>query len=178
MGVTIRFIEEPGPNRVLAWLRAHPAEPEEVLTERSTVFHFRACGPLLYDSRGHIDTALSPVATLFPPRVRRAALWTAGEVHFLPTQMRRKFPALHRTAADLAKWLSSFHCVFAPGASSEFAYYLEGSLRNEDSPIYALPSGLDALNDGRYFVSEGESDGRLDGLCQQLRLRGVECADV
>jgi hypothetical protein len=178
MGVTMRFIEEPGADCVLAWLRAHPAKPEQVLTERSTVLYFRAFGPLVHDARGHIDPALSPVATLFSPRVRRAALWTVGEVHFLPTQMRRKFPALHRTAADLAKWLSCFQCVFALGEPSEFSYYLEGSVRNADSPIYALPSGLDALGDGRYFVSEGESDGRVDALCQQLRLSGVECADV
>lgn len=178
MGITIRFIEEPDANSVLAWLRARPQKPEEVPTERSTVLYFRDFGPLVYDAGGRIDTARSPVATLFPPRVRRGALWTVGEAHFLPAQLRRSFPGLHRTAADLAKWLASFQCVFAPSEPSQFAYFLEGSVRNEDSRIYALPSGLDALNAGRYFVSEGDSKDRVEALCGQLRLRGVECADV
>jgi hypothetical protein len=178
MGVTIRFIEEPGPNAVLEWFRAQPEKPEEVATDRSTVLYFRGLGPLVYDATGRINSALSPVATLYAPRARRGTLWTVGEVHFLPTPLRRRFPALHRTAANLAKWLSSFQCVFARGEPCEFAYFLEGSVRNGDAPIYALPSGLDALQAGRYFVSEGESEARVGDLCRQLRLRGLECADV
>jgi hypothetical protein len=178
VGVTIRFIEQPGADSVLAWLRSRPEKPEEVSTERSTVLYFREFGPLVYDAAGRVAAAASPVATVFSPRVRRGALWTVGEAHFLPMQLRRKFPGLHRIAADLAKWLSTFECVFALGEPSEFSYFLEGSVRNVDSSIYGLPSGLDALNGGRYFVSEGETDGRLEALCRQLRLRGVECADV
>jgi hypothetical protein len=178
MGVTIRFIDVPGANSVLAWLRARPEKPEEVATDRSTVLYYRAFGPLTYDAEGTIDTTASPVATLFFPRPCRGALWTVGEIHFLASNMRRTFPGLNRTATELRRWLSSFQCVFEPGQPTQFAYYLEGSTRNADSPIYALPGGLDALNGGQYFVSDSESDGRIEALCGQLRLRGVECADV
>ncbi len=178
MGVTIRFLEEPGANSVLAWFRALPEPPDEIPTERSTVLYFRGVGPLVYDEGGGIDSSLSPIATLFSPRVRRGTLWTVGEAHFLPAQLRRRFPSMHRTAADLAKWLSSFEVVFRPGEPSEYAYYLEGSVRNNDTPIYAFPSGVDALSGGRYFIAEGESEGRVDSLCRQLRLRGVGCTDV
>lgn len=176
MGITNRFIEEPGVDSVLAWFRALPERPEELPADCYTVLYFRSCGPLIHGEEGHIDPRRSPVVTLFAPRVRRGVLWTVGEAHFLPTQLRRSFPALHRTAADLAKWLSSFGAVFRSGEACEFAYYLEGSVRNGDSPIYALPSGLEALKSGRYFVADGESDGCVDSLCRQLRLRGVECA--
>ncbi len=178
MGVTVRFLEEPGSNSVLEWFRDLPEKPEEVPTQRSTVLYFRGLGPLVYGGEGRIDPEASPIATVFSARVVRGALWTVGEVHFLPAQLRRRFPDLHRTATKLTRWLSSFECVFARGASCEYAYYLEGSVRNWDSSIYALPSGLDALKSGRYFVSEDESDARVDALCKQLRLRGVECADV
>jgi hypothetical protein len=178
VGVTIRFLEEPDANSVLEWFRDLPEKPDEVPAQRSTVLYFHGFGPLVYDAAGRIDTAASPVATLFAPRLRRNALWTVGEVHFLPAQLRRRFPGLHRVAGNLTAWLSSFDCVFARSSPCEYSHFLEGSVRNEDSSIFALPSGVDALTTGRYFVSENDGEERVEVLCKQLRLRGVECADV
>ena len=52
---------------------------------------------------------------------------------------------------------------------------LEGSVRNYDPPVFALPSGLDALNSGRYFVDHRDNAYVLDKLCKALRLRGIQC---
>lgn len=62
-----------------------------------------------------------------------------------------------------------------PGSANEFDYYLEGSIRNYDPPLYAFPSGLAALTQGQYFVSDDDEAPRLESICKALRLRGIDC---
>jgi len=180
MGTTYRYLASPTePSEVLAWFRSLPNAPTEVEAERGTVFYFRECGPLMYEPGGRIDSTASPVATIFHPRIRRSALWTAGEVHFLATQHRQRYPALHRTSKAFSNWLAGHRCVHSQEkADDQFAYYLEGSIRNYDSPVFALTSGLSALEAQRYFVAEDDTESRLEIICRYLRLRGVECSDA
>jgi hypothetical protein len=117
------------------------------------------------------------VATVFLPRETRGVLWTVGEVHFLATPLRKLFPRLHKISTDFSRWLGTHECIYpnrSPGNAYE--YYMEGSVRNSDAPVFAFDSGLDALRSGRYFVSDNDNDFVLDKLCRALRLRGVECA--
>jgi hypothetical protein len=177
MGTTYRFIERPGlPSQVIEWFRSCKQPTEEVPTNRGHAFHFTACGGLSRDGEGAIDPKNSPVVTVFLPRVIRGALWTVGEVHFLATPLRERFPVLHKVNAQFAKWLLQSECVFSnkPGGASKWNYYLEGSTRNFDPPIYGLPSGLSALQDGRYFVGDDDPPIVIEKLCSALRLRGVE----
>jgi len=180
MGTTYRYLASPTePSEVLAWFRSLPHAPTEVETDRSTVLYFRECGPLLYEPGGRIDSKASPVATIFHPRVRRGALWTVGEVHFLATPLRQRYPALHKASKALSNWLAGNRCVHSQEqADDQFTYYLEGSVRNYDSPVFALASGLSALEAQRYFVAEDDTESRLETICRHLRLRGVECSDA
>lgn len=179
MGTTYRFIEAPGEGSdVLAWFRALPDSPSELVSEAGHLFHFRTMGPIAMEHGAPVSDR-SPLVNVFVPRVRRGVLWTAGEVHFLATPL-RSFPALQRISFAFKRWLSRLECIYegpSPRPESEWAYFLEGSLRNHDSPIYALPSGMEALRAGRYFVSDDETDGQLDALCAALRLRGLTPLD-
>ena len=56
------------------------------------------------------------------------------------------------------------------------AHFLEGSVQNIARQIFALPSGLEALNEGQFFVANSDNEVVLDGLCKTLRLRGIKCA--
>jgi hypothetical protein len=56
----------------------------------------------------------------------------------------------------------------------EWNYYLEGSIQNFDSDIFALPNAMDALRHGTYFVSRCDTNGRIDQIVRQLSHRGVE----
>ena len=177
MGTTYRFIEAPiGMSEVLEWFRSLPAPPNEMPTERGCALHFPESGPLVYAAGGLIDAKASPVASVFVPRVRRGVLWTVGEVHFLATPLRERFPSLHRLSNAFSKWLSAHECIYSnKRASNPFSYWLEGSVRNHDSDVFALESGLGALKDGRYFVADDDTEFRLDAVCSSLRLRGVAC---
>jgi hypothetical protein len=53
-------------------------------------------------------------------------------------------------------------------------YFLEGSARNWDPDIFALPTGMTALQSGSYFVAASDNEERLDLVCRILQLRGVE----
>lgn len=179
MGLTYRFIADPSlPVPVLAWLRALPDPPEEIPTERGIVLHFSTCGKLSHAPDGKIIGDESPVATLFVPRVERGVLWTVGELHFLASRMRDRFPELAKISAGFAKWLKTQPCVFSNEANqNEFSYYLEGSIRNYDPPIYAFDTGLTALSAGQYFVGDSDNEYVTGVLCRALRLRGVNCTD-
>ena len=109
MGITYRFISDPSElSEVVGWFRSLPVPPTEVSTERGVTLYFRESGPLEYDAKGAINPKASPVATIFLPRVRRGALWTVGEVHFLSTPLRQRFPALHKVSSAFSKWLAGF----------------------------------------------------------------------
>ena len=178
MGTSYRFIVDPAePSPVLEWFRAATPSPTEMRTPNSTVFHFKDLGPVVSMPDGTPDKINSPVVTVFSPTVKRGVLWTVGEVHFLPTPLKVKFPKLDSVSRAFAKWLKERPCVFSnkPGSVNEFDYYLEGSIRNYDPPLYAFPSGVAALTQGQYFVSDDETAPRLESICKALRLRGIDC---
>lgn len=178
MGTTYRFIAAPAePSPILAWFRALDPAPAEIPTARAMVLYFPHMGPLAYRADGQIDAARSPVVTVFSPQVKRGVLWTVGEVHFLASPLRSLFPELHRVGRDFARWLGGQDCVFSiKSGPHEFDYYLEGSVRNYDSPVHAFPAAREALAQGQYFVGDDDNGARLDQLCRALRLRGLDCS--
>jgi hypothetical protein len=180
MGTTYRYIEKPkSPSEVLEWFRALPQPPVEHPTPHGLVLYFRDMGPLVDDAKGAIDASKCPVVNLFVPKAKRGVLWTVGEVHFLATPLRQLFPDLHKISSKFSRWLSAKECVFTKtSVRNPFDYYLEGSVRNFNRPIFAFESGLAAIRGGRYFVADGDNDSRLDTICKFLSLRGVECAEA
>jgi len=176
MGVTYRFIADPSePSEVLSWFRDLKIAPELVEKVHGVLLYFRESGPLQMQSHGTVDFKRSPVVSVVLPRVQRGVLWTVGEVHFLATPLREQFPALHKISSAFATWLASYECVFTSKGASPYAYYLEGSVMNFDPPVFAFPSGIRALRAERYFISDDDTEYKLDQLCKNLRLRGVEC---
>jgi hypothetical protein len=176
MGTTYRFLALGSDlEMVYGWFAALPNPPKLIPVPGGQYLHFDSLGGL-QPPTGPIDPKRSPIASLFVPEKIRSALWTAGELHFLATPLRETFPELHAISKRFAKWLREFECVFAGrGKEGEYDYYLEGSLRNFDAPIFALPEAFAALQDGQYFVSHGSTPDSVDCLCRSLRLRGVNC---
>jgi hypothetical protein len=169
MGTTYRFLAtvDDGPT-VLDWFRARPEPTVETPRPNGSLFYFPDCGPLLSES------GRSPLVNVFLPARRRGALTTVGEVHFLGTPL-SAFPALKRVDKQFRSWMRQHPLVFSnrPNVAGEWDYLLEGSVRNLDPDIFALPSGLAALQRGTYFVSEADNDRFLDLVCRKLQLRGV-----
>jgi len=133
MGVTFRYLAtESESDAVLSWFRRLSDAPLMIETPRGALLHFANLGPLV-GLPGPIDSAKSPVVTVFLPRRRRGVLLTAGEVDFLPSPLRKRFPALHKISQDFRRWLREFDCVFSPSSTSrDWDYYLEGRLKNFD----------------------------------------------
>jgi hypothetical protein len=182
MSAKYRYVADPGePDEVRAWFRALPSPPEEIEGEAWQRYWlvFRAEGPLARTPEGGIDPVRSPLVCVYPPRVRRGVLWTVGEVHFVATPLRQLFPSLQKISAAFARWLGGHDCVFSnkPGFHASWNYYLQGSVQNYDPPIFALPSGLRALKEGRHFVGDDDNEAYLDDICAMLRSRGVVCTD-
>jgi hypothetical protein len=179
MGITYRYLSAPSNCDVLDWFRSSAANIREVPTPRSRVLYFPDMGPLRHGEDGTIDQRSSPVVTIFAPVVRRGVIWTVGEVHFLPTPLRKLFPGLHRLSGAFRQWLESHELVFSNSEkNNQWNYYLEGSVKNFDPPVYALAGGIEALSKGQYFVSEDDNDFVIEKLCKALRLRGVSCAPL
>lgn len=177
MGTTLRFLEEPGvTSSVLDWFMTLPNPPEVISRTDGSMLHFREFGPLHRRTDGTFDAKKSPLVTLYLPQLHRGALHSVGEVHFLPTPA-TAIPEIMKVARDFRKWLSGFDLVYDGRRvpTTEFGYYLEGSIQNFDSPIYALPSGWEQLKMGRYFIAHDETAQRVDQICRTLRLRGVAC---
>ena len=176
MGSTHRFLAlKDDLLRVYAWF-SELSEPPTIVRGRGCQFlHFATEGFLHDDPKtGQVDVKRSPIASLFPPEKLRGVLWTAGELHFLPTPLREHFPALDAISRGFGKWLREFDCVYdGPGTSSEWGHFLEGGLQNYDPPIFALPDAMAALRAGQYFVAHGFDGGPLNRLCRTLELRGV-----
>jgi hypothetical protein len=179
VGITYRFIDAPArESPVIQWFRQLAEPPLEVETERCRVLYFRESGTLQYAEDGSIDPKTSPIVTVILPRVTHRALWTVGEVHFRTAALRRQYPKLHRIANAFLAWISSYECVYSlENRSGDFSYFLEGSIRNGDSPVFAFEPGITALNNGQYMVGNSDNDMRLDQLCRLLRLRGVDCGE-
>lgn len=179
MGTTYRFIADPSESsEVLKWFARLPDPPVQVRTERSVVLYFKTYGRLVYDASGELDAKSSPVANVFLPRARRGILWTVGEIHFLTTPLRGKFPSLYGVSSRLNQWLKMHECVYSHDMQdSAYNYYFEGSTKSKIPPIFAFDSGLKALTSGRYFVSDDDNELVLDTLCRTLRLREVICSE-
>ena len=180
MGTTYRCIENPElPSGVLAWFQALRVPPVAHPTSYGALLHFRELGPLVHGSDGTVDPKLSPVVSVFLPHVRHGVLWTVGEVHFLATRLRSRLPALHRISNSFKRWLAGHECVYSrERAENPFEYYLEGSVPSGNGPVFALASGLLALETGRYFVSEDDNECVLENVCRSLRLRGILCTEA
>ncbi|WP_133650943.1 hypothetical protein [Paraburkholderia flava] len=175
MGNSYRFIADPADSAaVLAWFRQLKEPPREVATATHVVLYFADLGVLQYAADGSVDAEKSPIVTVAAPRRTREMLWTVGEVHFRTSAVRRLYPALYRISQEFATWLNGFQCVYSSNdQTNRYSYYFEGTVRNQISPIFALPSGLDALGNERYFVGASDNDAVLDKVCKALRLRGV-----
>jgi len=181
VGTTFRFLGEPSEvGAVLDWFSGLPERPESVPSSKYTAFFFRTLGPILMGADGRIDQPKSPIVSVYLPRRRRDVLLTAGEVHFLPTPLRTRFPALDSVSKRFRSWLSQFPIVFSGSSvqAGDFDHYLEGSLRNNRIPIYALPLAKAALDRGQYFVADDDTDFVVEKLCRTLRLRGIQCGDA
>lgn len=170
MGTTFRYLStvEEG-SEVLDWFRARLDEKIESVRANGSLFYFRNFGPLLPDA------TKTPLVSVFIPERRRGVLTTIGEVHFLATPQ-SAFPELAKINRQFRKWLSQHTCVHSHRKNFErqWDHLLEGSSRNWDSEIYALPGGMKALQNGSYFVSLNDNDSVLDRICHVLWLRGVE----
>jgi hypothetical protein len=85
-------------------------------------------------------------------------------------------PALHRICQSFAEWFRNSELVFGQksGAPSAWNYYLEGSIRNFDAELFALPQAMEALRQGQYFVHYRDNQLRLETLSRALRLRGYD----
>jgi len=177
VATTYYFIESPhGPTAVLDWLRRQDDVSQEFPKDGAMMLCFRGAGQLGRKANGEFDVSLSPLVTVVPPKVRRGALWSVGEVHFLAKNAASTFPLLDSIRRRFEKWLGSHPIVFDQGdPQGDYAYYLEGSIRNIAPKVFALPSGLDAIKSEQYFIAHDDNDFVLDRVCQALRLRGIEC---
>jgi len=175
MGISYRFISAPSDSdAVAAWFRALTEPPREIVTAQHIVLYFAHLGGLQYGEDGAVDAEKSPIVTIIPPQTTRGALWTVGEVHFRTGALGRLYPALYRVSRSFGKWLGSYECVYSSGdRDNRYGYYLEGSVRNQVTPIFAFQSGMDALGNERYFVGARDNDAVLDNVCKTLRLRGL-----
>lgn len=177
MGSTFRFLAIDDEHKaLLAWFDALPSPPERFPSPRGMSLYFRSFGSLATTADG-IDAGASPVVNVFWPRRQRGALWTAGEVHFLSTPLRARFPQLAAVSRKFGSWLAEHELVFSRRRmpACDRRYFLEGSLQNYDSEIFAFPKAAAALHAGQYFVADDDTDAMLDRVCQKLRLRGVPC---
>jgi hypothetical protein len=73
------------------------------------------------------------------------------------------------------EWLSEYPCVYSHRQDfvHEWDYFLEGSAKNWDPEVFALPEGMAALRRGCFFVAACDKDADLDLVCRTLQLRGV-----
>jgi len=155
------------------WFSALEPAPVFQRDARRLAVWFKHFGPLAIHD-GQLDAKNSPLVTIFEPRQQRTVLWTAGEVHFLATPLKTRFPKLHNVSRAFSRWLASQECVFSRrSAMHDWDYYLEGALRNFDPEIFAFPEAMRALRSGQYFVAYDTSSRELEVLCKALRLRGV-----
>jgi hypothetical protein len=154
---------------VIDWFRSLPQPPSESPRDNGVLLYFRQFGPLSEDPKQ------SPLVNVFLPIRKRGVLTTAGEVHFLPRPM-KQYPGLAKLNIAFGKWLSQFTRVYSrnPDDSGVYNYFLEGNLKSHAVEIFAFPQALRALQDGGYFVAEGDNDFVLDMVCKQLRLRDVK----
>ncbi len=169
MGTTYRFlasIEEA--STVLDWFRSLSEQSVESAHDAGVLFFFRDLGLL------HSEAKKSPVVRVFAPKRKRGVLTTIGEVHFPATPL-SAFPELNKINKRFRDWLRKKPCVYShrPDFVHDWDYFLEGTIKNWDSDIFALPGGMVALQSGSYFVTGDDNELQLDRVCRALQLRGV-----
>jgi hypothetical protein len=176
LGSTYFIVEKPdATSLVLDWFRGLESPPNELAADRYTMLFFPEYGALARDDDGPPDPKSSPVVSFYPPRVTHGSLWTTAEVHFLTTPI-GKIPQMATLSRRFAKWLESIDGgAIWPREESPWSYYLEGSIQNVADKIYALPSGLTALERQTYYVTDRDATLDLAPLCKKLRLRGIDC---
>jgi hypothetical protein len=109
VGTCHRFVAAPAePLDVLSWFRGLPTPPRVAAEEYGFALLFGDLGPLHYRADGFIDAERSPVVTIHAPKLKRGVLWTVGEVRFLSTPLKKRYPQLHKVNTAFAKWLSGF----------------------------------------------------------------------
>ncbi len=174
MGVTYRYLAVADDAELVAdWFTAHREAPLLSPTSKGFSALFNTIGELQRRSDGAIDAMRCPIVNVFAPARKRGILWTAGEIHFLATPLRKQFPKLHAVARELRTWLGEFTIVHPDGA---WDYYLEGSIRNFDAEVFAFPSAMERLRAGEtYFVTADDTDAVVQRVCQSLALRGLRC---
>jgi hypothetical protein len=179
MATTFRFVASPQEGHLLLdWFSALSEPPEIFPRSDGVALFFRHLGPLVMTTTNQLDAERSPVVLLIFPQVRHEVLWTVAEVQFLAKGMTTSFPDLQKVLIGFRKWARTFPVVFRQPKLPEVSgghwdYYLEGGIRNVSDEVFALPEGLNALELGRYFVWQGDSEGRLKTLLRMLKLRGV-----
>nr|WP_321512632.1 hypothetical protein [uncultured Hyphomonas sp.] len=178
MATTYYFIAEPGDTSVMDWFRTHDSCPMEMQHQDGLTLFFKDFGRLAVGPDGDIDPTRSPLVSLFPPGVRRRALWTVGEVHFLTRNLPTTFAGLEHIRRRFQSWLKTHPVAWERKWASEpdHSYPFEGEILGLADRIYGFPSGLAALEGGRYFVTHGDNDLTLDKIARKLRLRGVDCS--
>src|SRR5262249_51091089 len=159
MASTYRFLAlQDDMQLIFDWFARLERAPEIVRVGEGYVFNFSEIGHLGYKTTtAELDAKGSPLVSLFPPETRYDVLWTAAELHFLATPLASQFPELQKVNRRFAAWISAFDVVFeAPRRRGEsrnrpgqWDYFLEGTLRNWDTSIYALPAGMAALRGGQ-----------------------------
>jgi hypothetical protein len=178
VGVTFRFLAVDNESDcVLRWFRSLPEPPREYKKPYGWLLYFSACGQIAHDQTepDRMDVKRSPLVTVFLPQKKRGVLWTVGEVHFLSTPL-KLFPKLEKIKSAFRNWLKGFECVYSGvqlGKVGQWDYFLEGSIRNFDPEVFALPKGMELLRQGQYFVADGDNDWVLDKVCRALKLRGI-----
>lgn len=170
MGTTYRFlatVEEA--SVILDWFRVLPERPVETVRGNGSLFYFHDFGSLESDAKK------SPVVNVILPVRKHGILTTIGEVHFLSTPL-SAFPGLNKINKRFRVWLAENPCVYSQRADfiHEWDYFLEGSAKNWDPEIFALPNGMAVLRRGSYFVAGSDNESMLDRVCRALELRGVK----
>jgi len=159
---------------VADWFAA--LDEETSINDRAdrTVYYFRALANEPLPVAENIDQKKTPLVFVVKPQRYRGSLWTDAEVLFTPTPLKSQFPKLHKINQSFAKWLKQFDLVFSQksGGPTEWNYYLEAGIQNYDAELYALPSAMQALRSGQYFVHHQANSAQLDTLAQAVRLRG------
>ena len=184
MAVGFRFLScGPEDNSPTVWLEAHGGVRQPCGIEHAIALYFPEYGPVRFrpllerERLPQVDTDLTPLVIVTAPRLLRGVIWTAGEVEFLSTPLRRTFPGLHRLSKQFLAWLSELPRAHPDPSSDEvaFSYFLRGELLNFDSPLFVFPSAMDALRRRTFFVGSHVGAAYIDTLCRELRLQGILC---
>ena len=175
MGSTYRYIASEEENQeILDWFSSY--ESKIISTDGAVHLWFPKIGRIVRNDSGEINKNESPIVSIYPVKSVCGSLLSVGEVHFLTNKLKKKFPELDTINRKFQSWIKKNELAFSskPSFDGQWNYYLEGSIKNYDTNIYAFPRGVTLLKSEQYFVADGESNGRLDTICKVLALRGVE----